>query len=500
MSMNERQVRLERLNSLNKLGLDPYPANSTRTHSIGQVLGDFEQLKEQQTQVVIAGRAKAIRNIGALSFVRVEDGSGVMQAVIRRDDLGDAYKLFIDHADVGDFFDFTGSAFVTKSGERSVLVSSLRFLSKTLQPLPEKWHGLQDVELRYRHRELDLISNSEVRQHFVTRSKLVAALRRALDGEQFLEVETPMLQSIPGGANARPFITHHNALNTDLYLRIAPELYLKRLVVGGFERVYEIGRCFRNEGIDFSHNPEFTMLELYWAYVGKEEFISFMERLLAGAIQESVGSLNVVTEGQALDFAGPWPRLTFREAVLRETGIDVATLQTPEDVAQASRSAGLNIDFSKTVGLGECLDELWKKGARAKIVQPTWIFDYPIELKPLAKGSPDDPQASASAQLVIQGAEIVNAYYHELNDPLEQRRRFEAQQKLREQGSEEAQWMDEDFLAALEHGMPPTSGFGIGIDRLAALITGSHNLKEIILFPTLKPVAKSETTADGVGE
>lgn len=488
--MAEREVRQGRLHSLKKLGIDPYPAVTERTHSVRDVLGAFEELTTSQNQVVIAGRAKAIRNIGALTFVRVEDGTGLMQVVIRRDDLGDAYKVFSDHGDVGDFFEFKGTAFVTKTGEHSVLVSAWRFLAKALQPLPEKWHGLQDVETRYRHRELDLISNPDIRQRFVVRSKLVSAFRRLLDEQEFLEVETPMLQVIPGGANARPFVTHHNALGTDLYLRIAPELYLKRLIIGGFERVYEIGRCFRNEGIDFSHNPEFTMLELYWAYTSKEAFVQFMEQLLTQAIQASVGALTVTVNEQELDLTGPWPRLTFREAIQQETDIDIAQLSTPEQVEAAAKDKGLKIDFRKCVGLGECLDELWKKSARPKIVQPTWIFDYPVELKPLAKQSPDDVRASASTQLVIQGAEIVNAYYHELNDPLEQRRRFLEQQGLREQGSEEAQWLDEDFLDAMEHGMPPTSGFGIGIDRLAALITGSHNLKEIILFPTLKPEAK----------
>ncbi len=474
MSTDERAVRAERLEDLLKLGINPYPGTTERTASIGQVLENFETLKSSQEIFVIAGRVLAIRSIGALTFVRLDDGSGVMQAVLRRDDLGDAYKIFADHADVGDFFDFKGTAFITKTGERSVLVSALRIISKALSPLPEKWHGLQDVEIRYRHRELDLISNPEIREKFTARSRLVSTIRRHLDEAGFLEVETPMLQPIPGGANARPFVTHHHALGADFYLRIAPELYLKRLIVGGFEKVYEIGRCFRNEGIDFSHNPEFTMLELYWAYANKEEFVNFLEGLLAKVIPANVG-------------VPPWPRLTFREAILKETGIDIDTLKTAAQVESAAQAKGLSVDFKNCVGFGEYLDELWKKTARTKIVNPTWVFDYPIDLKPLAKAHPTDPTKSATLQLVVQGVEIVNAYYHELNDPLDQRRRFLAQQTLREQGSEEAQWTDEDFLQALHHGMPPTSGVGIGIDRLAALVTGSHNLKEIILFPTLKP-------------
>lgn len=487
MNTGEREMRLQRLQSLEKNGLEAYPSETKRSHTINDALVGFDQLLASKEIVTVAGRAKAMRAIGALTFLRLEDGTGLMQAVLRKDDLGDAYKSFSDHADVGDFFEVSGTAFTTKTGERSILASSVRFLAKALEPLPEKWHGLQDVETRYRHRELDLISNPDVRQKFVVRSKFVSAMRRFLDERGFLEVETPMLQPIPGGANARPFITHHNALDTDLYLRIAPELYLKRLIVGGLDKVYEIGRCFRNEGIDYSHNPEFTMLELYWAYAKKEEFVQFMEELLTTTIQSSIGSLEVTHEGGAINFALPWKRMTFREAILNETGIDIDTLQTPEEVQQAVKEKGLDLSFKGCIGLGEYFDELWKKTARAKIVEPTWIFDYPVALKPLAKAHPNDATKSATLQLVVQGAEVINAYYHELNDPLDQRRRFEQQQELREQGSEEAQWLDEDFLKALEHAMPPTSGLGIGIDRLVTFITGSHNLKEVILFPTLKP-------------
>lgn len=485
----EEQDRLTRLASLQSGNVNPYPDNAERTHVVADLLASFEALEKSEENVAICGRAMAIRDIGALTFMRVQDDSGVMQAVLRKADLEEAYAFFLAHADVGDIVEAKGRAFVTKTGEKSVLVSSIRILAKSLKPLPEKWHGLSDVETRYRERELDLIVNAAVRERFRIRSKIVSGMRAFLDARGFLEVETPMLQPIPGGASARPFVTHHNALGADLYLRIAPELYLKRLVVGGFEKIYEIGRCFRNEGIDYSHNPEFTMLELYWAYANKDAFITFLEDLLTTVIAESLGTLKVTTaeEGKSIDFTGPWPRKTFREAILDASGIDIDELATPNDVVAAVKKAKVKVDFSKCVGMGEHLDELWKKTARPTLEGPIWIFDYPVDLKPLAKSHPVDKTKSSTVQLVIQGAEVVNAYYHELNDPIDQRARFVAQEALREQGSEEAQHLDEAFLSAIEHAMPPTSGVGIGIDRFVAFLTGAPNLKEVILFPTLKP-------------
>ncbi len=485
----EEQDRLTRLQSLATNNVNAYPDNAGRTHLVADALASFESLEKSEETIVVCGRAMAIRDIGALSFLKLQDDSGVMQVVLRKADLEADYSFFLSHADVGDILEAKGRAYVTKTGEKSVLVTSIRILSKALKPLPEKWHGLSDVETRYRERELDLIVNPAVRERFRIRSKIVSGMRAFLDTRGFLEVETPMLQPIPGGANARPFVTHHNALGADLFLRIAPELYLKRLVVGGFEKIYEIGRCFRNEGIDYSHNPEFTMLELYWAYVNKDAFISFMEELLVTVIAESLGTLKVTTseEGRSIDFTGPWPRKTFREAILEACGIDIDELATVADVKAAVKAKKVKVDFAKCVGLGEHLDELWKKTARPKITNPVWIFDYPVDLKPLAKTHPVDKTKSSTVQLVIEGAEVINAYYHELNDPIDQRARFVAQETLREQGSEEAQHLDEAFLSALEHAMPPTSGFGIGIDRFIAFLTGVPNLKEVILFPTLKP-------------
>ena len=484
---NEEIMRRERLTSIETIGLDAYPAGSNRSHIIGDVVNSFNECLENQRPVTISGRIIAMRHIGALSFLRILDGSGDMQVVLRKEDLNEAYTFLVDHLDVGDIVEVPGVAYLTRTGERSILAQSLTIVAKALLPLPEKWNGLQDVEIRYRHRELDLISNTEVRDRLVLRSKFIASMRRFLDTSGYLEVETPILQPIPGGASAKPFITHHNALDADLYLRIAPELYLKRLVVGGLEKVYEIGRCFRNEGIDYAHNPEFTMLELYCAYAKKEEFIAFNEALLSNALQGATGSTTVTIEGMSVDFGTAFPRITFRESILAASGIDIDTLKTGDDVVAAVKEKKLFIDFKGCLGFGEFLDALYKKTGRAVITTPTWVFDYPVELKPLARQNPEDPSKSSCAQLVILGAEIVNLYYYELNNPIDQRSRLEAQESLREQGSEEAQFMDEDFLSALEHGMPPTSGVGIGIDRLIAFLVGAPNLKEVIAFPTLKP-------------
>lgn len=475
--MDEREVRLEKLKALRKAGQEPYSVEARRDTTCGQVLASFEAWMEASKAVTLDGRVMGIRVHGGMIFADLEDESGRIQLLLKEDEIDGAFNDFRDLIDPGDFVEATGVPFLTKRGEKSLKISDWRILSKALLPLPEKWHGLQDVETRFRQRELDLIANPEVRERFRVRSKLVSSMRAFLDTQGFLEVETPMLQPIPGGANARPFITHHNALDIDLYLRIAPELYLKRLVVGGLEKVYEVGRCFRNEGIDPTHNPEFTMMELYWAYAKKEEFIVMIEAMLSHMVKEALGK----------KFGAPFPRLTFREAILNETEIDIDELKNEKDVIAAVKKAKVKVDFKKCVGLGEYLDELYKKTARAKLEGPVWVLDYPVEMKPLANRVPGEPGKSATAQLVIQGAEIVNAYYHELHDPLDQRERFEQQQELSEKGSEEAQRMDTGFLEALEHGMPPTSGFGMGIDRLVAILTEAPSLKEVILFPTLRP-------------
>ncbi len=485
----EALIRRGKLQALRDLGIDPYPTDIHRDTMCQEAHAWFELQAADPKTVTLAGRILTIRVHGGMMFSDLADESGKLQLVFKEDELADnLFGLFRDNIDPGDFVEATGSLMLTKRGEKSLKITSWRILTKALLPLPEKWHGLKDVETRFRHRELDLLSNPEVKQRFLVRSKLVSSLRSFLDTRGFLEVETPMLQAIPGGANAKPFITHHNALDTDLYLRIAPELYLKRLIVGGFEKVYEIGKSFRNEGIDYAHNPEFTMFELYWAYARKEEFISFLEELIAKIVQESMGSLTVAYQGGTIDFSPSWKRITFRESIIESCGIDIDTLKTPADVYAATKKANLSIDYTGCVGMGEFFDALYKKTARAQITSPVWVLDYPSELKPLAKRSSEDPTKSSSVQLVVHGAEIVNAYYHELNDPIDQFERFEQQQGLRDQGSDEAQWMDTEFIQALEHGMPPTSGVGIGIDRLVAFLTDAASLKEVILFPTLRPV------------
>lgn len=497
MHRDEEQVRLQKLKDLEARGIAGYPDGVNRTHVISELLEKFDELSAAETSITVAGRLTSARWHGGSAFADIRDMSGRIQLHLRKDVLGEEFygilKAYIDH---GDFLEISGKLITTKVGEKTIEVSTARLLSKALRPMPEKFHGLQDIEIRYRQRELDLMSSPEVRERFIIRSKIVSGFRRFLDARNFLEVETPILQPIPGGANARPFTTHHNALDIPLYLRIAPELYLKRLVVGGFEKVYEIGRCFRNEGIDYAHNPEFTMMELYWAYANKDEFVNFLEEMTCSVIQGVFGTQEIVYGEGTINFTAPWPRKTFRQVIIDACGIDIDEHKTPESVIAASRAAGLSIDYGGCVGIGEFYDQLYKRTAREKIKQPIWIFDYPIELKPLTKAHPLDPTKSASVQLIVEGAEIINAYYHELNDPLEQRRRFEEQQALRDAGSEEAQWMDEDFVRALEHGMPPTSGMGIGIDRLVAFITNSPNLKEVILFPTLRPQQTGEQKAE----
>ncbi|MEK7073350.1 MAG: lysine--tRNA ligase [Patescibacteria group bacterium] len=480
-------ARHEKLNTLRAEGMEPYPPGAERTATIVETLAHFASWVEEAREVTLAGRVMTIRVHGGLLFADVCDATGRIQIAFKEDIDGAGFARMRDRIDPADIVEITGTLFTTKRGEQTMLVRTWRPLAKALLPLPEKWHGLSDVEIRFRERELDLLTNAEVRERFLLRSRAIHAMRTFLHEQGFMEVETPILQSIAGGASARPFVTRHNALGVDLYLRIAPELYLKRLLVGGFEKIFEIGRCFRNEGIDYAHNPEFTIMELYWAYARKEEFLSFLEELLGRVLTETIGSTTVTHEGETLDFASPWPRMTFRDAVMNACGLDIDVLRTPDALAKAAKAKKLDINFSDCVGLGACYDELYKRVARSQIIRPTWILDYPIEMKPLTRIHPDDPTKSASAQLVVRGAEIINAFYHELNDPEDQRKRFEEQQALREQGSTEAQPMDEPFLRAIAHGMPPAAGVGIGIDRLVMLLTGAHNIKETILFPTLRP-------------
>ncbi|MEY4745378.1 MAG: lysine--tRNA ligase [Candidatus Parcubacteria bacterium] len=489
--IEERAVRLEKLHAAASMGIDPYPATAKRTHEIAPLLLNFESAVADGTETTVVGRLKAVRGHGGACFADIEDGTGKIQLHLKSDVLGaTSFETFEKIVDRGDFIQVTGTCFVTKRGEKSIEAKSWTLLTKALAPLPDKWHGLADVEVRYRRRELDLISNPEVRLVFRKRSLIVSEIRRFLEAEGFMEVETPILQSVAGGATARPFVTHHNALGIDLYLRIATELHLKRLVVGGFERVFEIGRIFRNEGIDHLHNPEFTSVEFYMAYADYRDLMSMTERLLAAVTSRVNGSPFIEHDGAKIDFTGPYPRISFRDAIKEFGGIDIENYDGRAELAKAAESLGVKVEPKDD--RGAILDNLYKKTVRPMIVDPTFIIDHPTEILPLAKRKPGDGRYVESFQLVLgRGVELVKAF-SELNDPLDQRKRFEEQERLRAAGDEEAQPMDEEFVAALEAGMPPTAGFGMGIDRLAALLTGSHNLKEVILFPTLRPEEKKD--------
>ncbi|PIQ67797.1 lysine--tRNA ligase [Candidatus Uhrbacteria bacterium CG_4_9_14_3_um_filter_41_35] len=485
--IKEEVARRERLQNLTDSNINPYPASAKRTHMASEVMDKFETLEKSNDHISIAGRVRAIRKHGGLTFVVIEDTSGTFQAVLHRDVIGtEKYDQFGVQADVGDFYSVSGPSFRTKRGEPSIDAQEYQLLTKSLLPLPEKWHGLTDTEKRYRHRYLDLISNPSAMEIAKTRSRMVAAIRRFLESEGFMEVETPVLQALAGGANAKPFVTHHNTLDHDFYLRIAPELFLKRLIVGGFEKIYEFARCYRNEGISPQHNPEFTQIELYWAYAEIEDLMDHLERMMSQVVKETIGSSVIQLDNLELKFETPFPRTSFHDVVEAKTGIDLDQISGEEALRELMIAK--KIDVRGVVGEGELIDTLYKHAVRPQIIQPTFVTDYPVAMKPLAKVRENNPKYSASAQLVVNGLEVWNAF-NELNDPLEQEARFNEQESLRERGSEDAQRVDFDFLKALKHGMPPTAGYGLGIDRLAMILTGSPNLKEVILFPTLKPLA-----------
>lgn len=482
----EQALRQAKLYKLEEGGINPYPSKSERTHTIHDCLHSFQELQKKNETVVIAGRVRMKRAHGGLSFAHIEDGTERMQIALKKDAVGaKLYKMWQDLIDIGDFVEAQGKVFLTKTGEKTLETESFRVLAKSLLPLPEKWHGLEDVEIRYRKRYLDLISNPEIKNIFIKRARVLKFVRNFLDEAGFLEVETPVLQPVAGGAAARPFVTRHNALNANLFLRIAPELYLKRLIVGGLPRVYEIARCFRNEGIDREHNPEFTQVEFYWAYADYEDLIRFTEELFIKMLLEINGSLEVGHESVKLDFNIPWKRVKFRDAVLKETDIDIDKASTEKSLLEAISKNKLEINTAKLYGYGDLCEALYKNYVRPKIVQPTLLLDYPAAMIPLAKRKDDDKSKIATVQLIVKGTEVFKAY-NELNDPIDQEKRFEEQERARVAGAEVGM-SDRDFVEALKHGMPPTAGFGMGIDRLTALLTNSHNLKEVILFPTLRP-------------
>jgi len=529
---NEFEDRKKKLEELRAAGIQPYPERYERTHMITQVLSLAEKpppraldeiLEKPLATIKIAGRLILLRPHGKLTFAQLRDDSGQMQVCFMKDFLStnapktaddsasngavndaedalDPYKL-VKKLDMADFVGVTGELFHTKHGELTLLVKEWTLLGKTLRPLPEKFHGLQDIESKYRYRYLDLLADAESKNRFLMRTKMISAMRRFLDENGFLEVETPILTSVPSGAAAKPFSTHHNALDINLFLRIAPETYLKRCIVGGFERVYEIGKCFRNEGMDPSHLQEFTMMEYYAAYWNYEDNMAFTEKFIAQVIKELTGSLKIMTRDrdgneQEIDFKTPWPRLNFAELIKKDCGIDILECYGDADALRVEiRKMGMRSTSNElrtfdvtieTMGYGNLCDALYKKVSRPKLIQPAFVVKHPVDTKPLARRNDKDERIADTFQLLVNSWEIVNAY-SELVDPIDQRDRLLRQADAREGGDEEAMPMDEDYLLAMEHGMPPISGWGLGIDRFMALLTNQDNLKDVVLFPLLKP-------------
>ncbi|MFH0987390.1 MAG: lysine--tRNA ligase [Patescibacteria group bacterium] len=473
--------RVEKLEHFRAKGINPYPAKTKSHQRISEVLSNFEKFKGEK--IILAGRVMSLRKHGGSTFLHFEDFSGRFQAYLRQDKIGkDSYKFFLDNFDIGDFVLFEGKIFSTKKGEKTVEVENYQVLAKSFSPLPEKWHGLQDVEERSRKRYLDLIMNPSSREKFVLRSKLISFIRNYLGKEGFLEVETPILQWKAGGATASPFKTRHEALDSDLYLRIAPELHLKELLVGGFEKVFEIGRVFRNEGIDASHNPDFTSMEFYWAYASYEDLLGFIEKMFEKLLENLFKKKEVIYQGKKIDFKPPFDRVEFYELITEKIGADPRQIEEGK-LKKIARS--LKIPFEKK-SRAKILDDIFKKECKKEIMRPTFVLNQPIELTPLAKSLESDSKRAARLQLIVSGWEVANGF-SELNDPLEQRRRFETEDKEREKGDIEAHPFDEEYIKALEYGMPPAAGLGIGIDRLTAVLTDSTTLRDVILFPLMRP-------------
>jgi len=484
---DEREVRIKKLQDLRDAGINPYPAKSTRTHTVGESLA-----QPHETSVTITGRIITKREMGKLIFCHMRDESGDVQIVLKQGDIEkELFKLFEKKIDIGDIIQITGDRFQTQKGEESILVTSFTLLSKTLRPLPDKFHGLHDEEARYRKRYLDFLTNKEQRSKIEIRANLTRYIREFLHEKGFLEIETPMLETIASGAMAKTFDTHLNAFDLPVHLRICiGELWQKRLLVGGFEKTFEIGRAFRNEGVDHQHNPEFTMLEYYWAYADYEDNMNMHEEMLPFVIQKSIGTLVVEYEGNTIDFTPSYKRITFRDAVLEHSGIDINEHDSLEELKQVMDKKGLETEGE--VDHGKLLDSLYKQTTRPKIIQPTFVLNYPASLKPLAKKA-EDPRYTEMFQLVVSGFELSNSYT-ELNDPIDQRERFEGQAHAKAEGDEEAMAYDYDYVEALEHGMPPATGTGIGIDRFTALITGSHTIREVTAFPLMKPEQEKTNT------
>ncbi|SEM72828.1 lysyl-tRNA synthetase, class II [Paenibacillus sp. cl141a] len=482
------QIRRNKLDELRKLGIDPFGGKYEREHHAGDILKQYdelskEELEEKQVEVNLAGRIMAKRGMGKASFAHIQDLSGRIQIYVRQDSVAEAQYEAFSILDLGDIIGVKGVLFKTKTGETTVKVKELEVLSKSLYPLPEKFHGLKDVELRYRQRYVDLIINPDVQKTFITRSRIIQSMRRYLDSQGYLEVETPTLHSIAGGAAARPFITHHNALDMELYMRIAIELHLKRLIVGGLEKVYEIGRVYRNEGISTRHNPEFTMIELYEAYADYNDIMALTENLIAHIAQEVLGTQVISYQGHEVDLTPQWRRVSMVDAVKEVVGVDFSVDMSNEEAHRLAKEHKVPVEPHMT--FGHILNAFFEQFVEETLIQPTFVTGHPVEISPLAKKNDVDPRFTDRFELFIVAREHANAF-SELNDPIDQRQRFEAQMKEKEQGNDEAHEMDEDFLRALEYGMPPTGGLGIGIDRLIMLLTNSPSIRDVLLFPHMR--------------
>ncbi|MBQ7882900.1 MAG: lysine--tRNA ligase [Phascolarctobacterium sp.] len=484
--LNEQmQVRLDKMHKIEEKGWKPFGYRYEYTHRSGDVKEQFEALSEAETEVKLAGRVMAIRGHGKTCFMDMQDKDGRIQVYVRKDVLGEENYALIKMMDIGDTVGVTGTVFRTHMGEVSIKAASLEMLSKSLRPLPEKWHGLKDVETRYRQRYVDLIVNPDVRDTFVKRSQIIRSVRDVLDSHGFLEVETPILNTIAGGAAARPFISYHNALDMQVYMRIAPELYLKRLIVGGMDRVYELGRVFRNEGIDNRHNPEFTSVEIYQAFADYRDMMDLTEEVVVKTAEKVLGTTKIVYEGTEIELASPWKRISMIDAVKEYAGKDFTNVTDIEEARAMAKE--LNVEVEAAWGVGKIINACFEEYVEDKLIQPTFITGHPKEISPLAKSNPENPEITDRFEAFIYGREICNGFT-ELNDPIDQRERFMKQVEERANGDEEANMMDEDFVTALEYGLPPTGGLGIGIDRLVMFLTDSSTIRDVLFFPTMKPL------------
>jgi lysyl-tRNA synthetase, class II len=484
-----RDSRLKKRQALIDAGKDPYPAEARRTHTTAEVLNNFEQLEADTHPILMTGRITALRQHGGVTFLDFSDAYGQMQLQVTLDDVGEEQYKEISNIDIGDFLQVAGKAITTQRGVKTLSLEQWNWLSKSIRPLPDKWHGLKDPEKRYRRRELDLLLNDEARAPIVIKSETIDWVRKHLKEQGFLEVETPILQPQAGGAAAQPFLTHHNSLDTDLYLRIAPELYLKRLLVGGLEKVFELGRNFRNEGMDREHNPEFTMCEFYWAYADYEDLMEFSETMISELVKSITGKSKITYRDQEIDFSPGWEKVSYINVMKEQFDIDILEQKDVSSYLPIFTQHGLEIPKVQTYS--KLVDELYKEVIRPKLVQPTLLYDYPVELKPLAKTKAQDRRVAEVLQVIVGGTELVNAYT-ELNDPVEQRARFESQQEDRAKGDVEAAKIDEDYLESMEYGMPPAAGWGMGIDRITSILADTPSIRDTITFPLLKPEDKSK--------